>query len=153
MIEIREGGLDLAPVQAMLRNHLAQMHANSPKECVHALDLSGLSAPGIRFWTAWRGDELMGCGALKSLDGDHGEIKSMRTVPDHLRSGVGAAILRHILATARADGLKRLSLETGSGEAFEPAHALYRRFGFTPCNAFGDYREADPFSRFMSRAL
>lgn len=137
----------------MLRAHLDQMHANSPKESVHALDLSGLRGPGIRFWTAWRGDALMGCGALKSLDADHGEIKSMRTAPEHLRSGVGAAIVGHILAAARADGMKRLSLETGSGEAFEPAHALYRRFGFTGCAAFGDYRADDPFSRFMSRAL
>ncbi len=153
MIDIREGGLELPAVQAMLRAHLDQMHANSPRGSVHALDLTGLSGPDVRFWTAWRGDELMGCGALRTLDPQHGEIKSMRTLPDHLRSGVGAAIVGHILTAARAAGMTRLSLETGSGDAFEPAHALYRRFGFTPCDAFGDYREGDPFSRFMSRAL
>jgi putative acetyltransferase len=153
LIDIREGGLELPAVQALLRAHLDQMHANSPRESVHALDLTGLSGSDVRFWTAWRRDELMGCGALRTLDPWHGEIKSMRTLPEHLRSGVGAAIVGHILAAARAAGMARLSLETGSGDAFEPAHALYRRFGFTPCDAFGDYRKDDPFSRFMSRAL
>lgn len=153
MTEIREGGLDLPEVQALLAAHLTHMRAHSPACSVHALDLTGLRGPGIDFWTAWRDDALLGCGALKALDADHGEIKSMRTAPDHLRSGVGAAILAHIITAARGRGMKRLSLETGTGEAFEPAHALYRRFGFTPCDAFADYPKDDPFSRFMSRVL
>lgn len=153
MIEIREGGLELPAVQAMLRLHLDQMHANSPKESVRALDLSGLVHPDVSFWTAWRDGELMGCGALKTIAPEHGEIKSMRTAPEHLRSGVGAAIVGHIIGAARAKGMHRLSLETGSGEAFDAAHSLYRRFGFTPCEAFGDYPKDDPFSRFMSRVL
>lgn len=153
MIELREGGLGLAPVQALLTAHLDHMRANSPACSVHALDLSGLRRPDIDFWTAWRDGDLLGCGALRTLDPAHGEIKSMRTAPDHLRSGVGASIVGHILSVARARGMRRLSLETGTGAAFEPAHALYRRFGFTDCGAFGDYPPGDPFSRFMSRVL
>ncbi|RYD55362.1 MAG: GNAT family N-acetyltransferase [Sphingomonadales bacterium] len=129
------------------------MLASSPAESCHFLDLSGLRTPDIQFWSAWDGDELAGIGALKQLGGDEGEIKSMRTAPGRLRSGTGAALLSHILSAARAAGLKRLSLETGSSDAFEPAIALYRKFGFTDCGAFGDYPANDPFSRFMSRVL
>lgn len=153
MTDIRNGGLDLPQVQAMLAAHLQNLRANSPACSVHALDLSGLRAPGIDFWTAWQGDTLMGCGALKTIDATQGEIKSMRTAPEHLRSGVGAAIVAHIIGVARGRGMKRLSLETGTGDAFEAAHSLYRRFGFTQCDAFGDYPADDPFSRFMSRVL
>ncbi|RYY28542.1 MAG: GNAT family N-acetyltransferase [Sphingomonadales bacterium] len=129
------------------------MLANSPAESCHFLDLSGLKTPDISFWSAWKGDALTGIGALKQIDAAQGEIKSMRTAPGLLRSGTGAAILSHILSAARARGIKRLSLETGSGEAFEPAIALYRKFGFTDCGAFGDYPANDPFSRFMTRVL
>ena len=153
MTEIRDGGLDLPQVQALLAAHLTHMRANSPACSVHALDLSGLRAPGIDFWTAWQGDALLGCGALKTIDATQGEIKSMRTAPEHLRSGVGAAIVGHIIGVARARGMKRLSLETGTGPAFDAAHSLYRRFGYTDCAAFGDYPADDPFSRFMSRVL
>ena len=153
MTEIRDGGLDLPAVQAMLAAHLQKLRANSPAGSVHALDLTGLRGPGIDFWTAWQGDTLMGCGALKTLDPAQGEIKSMRTAPEHLRSGVGAAIVGHIIGVARGRDMKRLSLETGTGPAFDAAHSLYRRFGFTDCAAFGDYPANDPFSRFMSRVL
>jgi putative acetyltransferase len=137
----------------LLRFHLAGIHAQSPAESVYALDLSGLKQPAVTFFTAWDGGQLLGCGALKELDAEHGEIKSMRTAPEHLRRGTGAALVSHILEVARARGYKRLSIETGSGPAFEPAHALYRKFGFTDCGAFGDYPASDPFSRFMSRAI
>jgi putative acetyltransferase len=153
MIDIREGGLDEPHVIALLRLHLAGMHAHSPPESVHALDLSGLQRPDVTFWTAWDGDALLGCGALKQLDAAHGEIKSMRTDPAHLGKGVGARLLERIMATARERGYHRLSLETGSGEAFDAAHALYRKFGFTECGSFGDYPRDDPFSRFMTRVL
>ncbi len=151
-IAIREGGLDDPKVIALLEAHAAGMMANSPRESCHFLDLSGLKAPDVTFWTAWDGDTLLGCGALKELDPTHGEVKSMRTAPEHLRRGTGAALVSHIIAAARARGYRRLSLETGSGEAFEPAHALYRQFGFTESPPFGDY-QPDPFSRFMSRVL
>lgn len=151
-MEIRDGGLDDPQVVALLNVHFAGMLANSPKDSCHFLDLSGLRAPGVTFWSAWDGADLLGCGALKELDPQHGEIKSMRTSAEHLRRGTGAALVSHILGTARARGYKRLSLETGSGPAFEPAIALYRQFGFTDCAPFADYKE-DPFSRFMSRVL
>lgn len=151
-MEIREGGLSDPRVIALLESHFAELLANSPEESTHFLDLSGLAAPDVTFWTAWAGDDLLGCGALKQLDGRHGEIKSMRTARAHLRRGAAAALVEHILATARARGYARLSLETGSGPAFEPAHALYRRFGFAESEPFGSYRE-DPFSRFYTLAL
>ena len=152
-MEIRDGGLDDPQVVDLLRLHAQGMLANSPAGSCHFLDLSGLKTPDISFWSAWDGDELLGVGALKAIDAEQGEIKSMRTVPARLRSGAGAAILSHILSVARARGLRRLSLETGSGEAFAPAIALYRKFGFTDCAAFGDYPAGDPFSRFMTRVL
>lgn len=152
-MNIQDGGLDDPQVIALLRLHLAGMHAHSPPESVHALDLSGLRRSDMTFWTAWDGDELLGCGALKQLDAGHGEIKSMRTDPAHLGKGVGARILERIMAAARARGYRRLSLETGSGEAFDAAHALYRKFGFSECGSFGDYPNDDPFSRFMTRVL
>ncbi|RHW19415.1 GNAT family N-acetyltransferase [Sphingomonas gilva] len=128
------------------------MLANSPPGSCHFLDLSGLGAADVTFWSAWTGDALLGCGALKQLDAGHGEIKSMRTAPEHLRKGVAARLLERMMETARARGYRRLSLETGSGEAFDAAHRLYRLFGFTECPPFADYRP-DPFSRFMSRTL
>jgi putative acetyltransferase len=151
-MEIREGGLDDPQVVALLNVHFQGMLANSPKDSCHFLDLSGLRAGDVTFWTAWDGEDLLGCGALKQLDPHHGEIKSMRTAAEHLRRGTGAALVAHILKVARERSYRRLSLETGSGEAFEAAHALYRQFGFTECGPFADYKE-DPFSRFLSRVL
>ena len=139
-------------VHALLREHLANMHELSPPESVHALDLDKLRRPDIRFWTAWEGGELMGCGALKALSADEGEIKSMRTPKAIRRRGAGRALLVHILAEARARGYRRLYLETGAGDAFLPALTLYESVGFTRCGPFGDYVE-DPYSVFMTLAL
>ena len=150
---LREGGLDHPEVAALLRLHLESLAGLSPPESVHALDQAGLAAPGIGFWTAWDGAELLGCGALKALAGGDAEIKSMRTAPDHLRSGVASSLLQHIVAEARARGYRRLYLETGSGPAFEAAHACYLSFGFSECGAFADYLRGDPNSRFMSLEL
>lgn len=153
MIAIREGGLDDARVQDLLRLHASGMLANSPAGSCHFLDLSGLQSADVTFWSAWEGEDLLGMGALKQLDAEHGEVKSMRTVPAHLGKGVGTAMLEHILAVARARGLLRLSLETGTAPAFEPAIRLYTRYGFVPCPAFGDYPKDDPHSRFLTLAL
>lgn len=139
-------------IAALLREHLEQMRRISPPERVHALDLARLRAPGIAFWSAWDGDRLLGCAALRELDPVHGEVKSMRTVPAARRRGVAAALLDTVVAEARRRGYRRLSLETGSQPEFAPARALYARFGFTPCGPFGDYRP-DPCSTFMTRAL
>jgi putative acetyltransferase len=134
----------------LLQLHLRNVALHSPPESIHALDLERLRQPDITFWSAWRGPDLAGCGALKALDASHGEIKSMRTVPGHLRTGVAAALLRHIIDEARLRRYRRLSLETGSAAAFIPARTLYAKHGFVPCGAFADYVE-DPYSVFMSR--
>src|SRR5262245_2036444 len=136
-------------VHALLREHLDNMYELSPPESVHALDLDGLRAPGITFWTAWDQHVLLGCGALKELDRSHGEVKSMRTPSKLRRMGVGRAILTHIVAEARRRGYQRLSLETGSMDAFAPARRLYESFGFTYCAPFDSYVE-DQNSVFMS---
>jgi len=147
-MRIIPGDFNDVRVLALLRQHLEGMHANSPLESVFALDLTGLRAPGISFFTAWEGETLLGMGALKELDRTADEIKSMRTDPAHLRRGVGAAILEHLIAIARERGYRRLSLETGSGPAFEPALALYRRRGFVDGDPFGDYTKS-AFNQFL----
>ncbi|HSV68576.1 MAG TPA: GNAT family N-acetyltransferase [Methylibium sp.] len=140
-------------IHALLQEHLRSMHALSPPESVHALDLDALRRPEVSFWTAWSdAGALLGCGALKALDAEHGEIKSMRTAAAHLRQGVARALLDHIVAEAQGRGYRRLSLETGSMAAFEPARRLYADFGFVPCGPFADYAE-DPHSVFMTRTL
>ena len=126
------------------------MRAISPPESVHALDLDGLRRPEITFWTAWSGNALLGCGALKELSPDHGEVKSMRTARAHRRSGVARAMLAHIVAAARRRGYQRLSLETGSMAEFAPARSHYERFGFRYCEPFAGYVD-DPNSVFMTR--
>ena len=151
-MEIRVDDLSGPEVHELLREHLRNMHLHSPPESVHALDLEGLRRPEITFWTVWAGEELLGCGALKELDPAHAEIKSMRTAAAHLRKGVAARLLRHILGEAARRGYSRLSLETGSAEAFWPARRLYERFGFEYCGPFEGYRE-DPYSVFMTREL
>lgn len=152
-MQIREGGLDDPRVVALLQLHVSSMQAHSPPESVHALDVGNLKQPGIGFWTVWEEDRLLGCAALREIDAGHGEIKSMRTDPGQLRRGTGAALLRHILEVARDRGYHRLSLETGTGPAFEAAHGLYRQFGFTECAPLAGYPADDPFSRFLSRVL
>ncbi|MGV7122839.1 GNAT family N-acetyltransferase [Sphingopyxis sp. 550A] len=149
---IVEDDLSGAPIRALLERHFAGMLANSPAGSCHFLDFDGLRAGGVTFWSIHKEGVLAGCGALKMLDGTHGEIKSMRTADAFLRQGVAARMLGHIIAEARRHGAERLSLETGSGAAFEPALALYRRHGFEDCEPFADYRP-DPFSRFMTRRL
>jgi putative acetyltransferase len=145
---IREDDLSGEQTRALLALHLAGMHANSPADSVYALDLSGLQVSEVTVWSVWRGERIVGIGALKMLGDGTGEIKSMRTHPDHLRTGVASALLDHIIVTARDRGLTRLSLETGSGPAFDPALALYRLRGFTNGAAFGGYI-ASAFNQFL----
>jgi len=144
--------LTRAEVHRLLEEHLRHMHELSPPGSVHALDLSKLRSPDITFWTAWEGDTLLGCGALKELDAAHGEVKSMRTPASLRRRGAGRAMLAHIVAEARRRGYARLSLETGAFEAFKPAQRLYESFGFAYCGPFADYVE-DPNSAFMTKVL
>ncbi len=128
------------------------MRLYSPPESKHALDLEALRKPEITFWSAWEGNELVGCGALQQLDSRHGEIKSMRTSSTHLRKGVAKRVLQHIIEEAKGRGYRRLNLETGSMDAFEPARKLYESFGFQYCKPFSDYSE-DPNSVFMTKEL
>jgi putative acetyltransferase len=151
-LRIRRDDLTGPEIRALLEEHLANMRRISPPESVHALDLDGLRRPEITFWTAWVGDALVGCGALKELSPQHGEVKSMRTASASRRTGVGRAVLETILAEARARGYTRLSLETGSQAAFEPARQLYARAGFEFCAPFADYDD-DPNSVFMTLPL
>lgn len=151
-IEVRPGDLASTEVRALIAEHLAGMHGHSPPGQVHALAVESLGHPDITFWTAWRGDSLCGCGALRQIDDRTGEVKSMRTRARFARQGVGQAILDTIVATARARGYRQLLLETGTGPAFAAAHALYRRNGFIGCGPFGDYA-ATEFNVFMVLAL
>jgi putative acetyltransferase len=151
-VEIREDDPARAEVARLLHEHLADMAVHSPPESIHALDIEALRAPEITFWTAWQECQLLGCGALLELDPAHGEIKSMRTSQDHLRKGVASRLLRHIIDEARRRAYLRLSLETGSMQAFAPAQALYAGFGFARCDPFASY-VPDPNSVFMTREL
>jgi putative acetyltransferase len=151
-MHIEVDDLSRPAIHALLQEHLQDMRALSPPESVHALDLDGLRKPEVTFWTAWANGELQGCGALKELDARHAEIKSMRTASMHLRKGVARTLLEHIIAEARRRSYRRLSLETGSMEAFAPARALYAAFGFGYSRPFAGYVE-DPYSVFMTREL
>ena len=152
MLVIRQDDLSAEATRALLALHLSGMHQSSPPGHVFALDLSGLQAANVTVWSAWDGDAIAGIGALKELGDGTAEVKSMRTHPAHLRKGVGAALLEHIIEAAHARGLRKLSLETGRGPAFEPALALYRRRGFKEGAAFGDYVRSD-FNQFFHLAL
>ena len=151
-MDIKVDDLTGHEIHRLLQEHLRNMRLHSPPESVHALDIEGLRRPEVTFWTVWEGDELLGCGALKELGPQHAEIKSMRTSSAHLRKGVAKRLLQHIVEEARRRGYRRLSLETGSMEAFEPARRLYAAFGFEYCGPFADYVE-DPYSVFMTREL
>ena len=151
-MDIRVDDLSSPEIIQLLHDHLQSMALHSPPESVHALDLGALRNPDITFWSAWQNSELMGCGAIKELDSRHGEIKSMRTVSLHLRKGVAAGLMHHILEEAERRSYERLSLETGSMDTFAPARSLYASFGFEPCGSFANYVE-DPYSVFMTREV
>lgn len=151
-MNIVDDDLSHPAVRALLAEHMRGMVEHCPPGSIHSLGLDGLRSPDVSFWTAWLDQDLLGCAALKELDPRHGEIKSMRTARQHLGKGVAAELLRHIMVVSRDRGYRRLSLETGSGPAFEPAHALYRKFGFEFCGPFHEYAP-DPSSRFMTRRL
>lgn len=149
---IREDDLTGPEITALLVLHLGEMHRWSPPESVHAMPIERLRESDVTFYTAWDGDRLAACGALKQLSPDHGELKSMRAHPDYRGRGAGKAILHHLLAEARARGCTRVSLETGRPEPFLPARRLYESHGFAECPPFGAY-VADDFSICMTRAL
>lgn len=152
IMQIKRDDLSGTEVIQLIGEHLQGMAKNSPPESIHALNIEGLKQPDITFWSAWDQGQLLGCGALKELDQYHGEIKSMRTSSLHLRKGVAKNILQFIIDEAKRRGYKRVSLETGSMDAFAPARKLYAGNGFQYCAPFSDYID-DPNSVFMSMKL
>ncbi|MGL5812264.1 MAG: GNAT family N-acetyltransferase [Aeromonas sp.] len=151
-MEIVIDRLDGPEIAAFLQAHLDDMRAVSPPESKHALDLEGLKAPAITFWSAYDEQTLVGCGAIKELTPDGGEIKSMRVHGAARGRGVGSAILQHLITIARGRGYRTLKLETGAMAFFTPAHALYRKHGFVDCEPFGEYKP-DPNSLFMELTI
>lgn len=151
-MRIETDDLTRPEVLALLREHLAHMHEMSPPESVHALDVERLKEPTVTFFTAWDESTLLGCGAIRELGPEHGEVKSMRTPNGLRRRGAGRAILAHIIDVAKSRGYRKLSLETGSAEGFKPAQHLYEDMGFVRAGAFGEYRD-DGFKVFLSLDL
>jgi putative acetyltransferase len=152
VLEFRVDDLSGNASQALVRRHLEGMHANSPPGSVHAFDIDKLRREGVTFWSGWIGEEIVVIGALKRLDAENGEIKSMRVDEAWLGKGIGWLMLNHITQSAKRAGMKVLWLETGSGDAFIPALKLYASAGFVQCGPFSDYTD-DPFSVFMMKAL
>jgi putative acetyltransferase len=151
-IEIRPDDLLSAPTRQLIGRHLRGMHENSPAKSVHAFDIDKLCDPAVTFWSAWVNGEIAGCGALKRIDDERGEVKSMRVADAFLGQGIGRAVLVHIISEARARGMRSLWLETGSAPAFARALRLYESAGFVRCGPFGDYCN-DPFSVFMTLTM
>lgn len=151
-VHLRVDDLAGEEVQHLLTEHVAEMRRISPPDAAFALDLEGLRAPDMTVWSAWIGDTVVGCCAMRQLDGPAGEIKSMRTAGEYRGHGVGAYMLRHLISTARSRGYPRLFLETGSTDAFRDARAFYARHGFVACGPFGDYA-GHPHSAFMTLEL
>ena len=151
-MRIVEGGLDDDRVIALLQAHFLKARSETAPGSAHVLDLSGLRAPDITFWSAWEGDAVAGVGALKALDASHGEVKSMHTAEAMRRRGVAGAMLQHIVEFARERGMTRVSLETGAWPYFASARELYARHGFVECAPFGSYR-LDVNSVFMTKSL
>ncbi|MDX3775233.1 GNAT family N-acetyltransferase [Chromatiaceae bacterium AAb-1] len=149
---IKKDDLTGSDIIALLNEHLQDMYLTSPPESVHALDLDGLRQPDVTFWSIWQDDRLAGCVALKMLDSEHAEIKSMRSATAFRGQGVGVRLMQHLLQEAVKQNYKKLSLETGSMAYFEPARKLYEKYGFVYCAPFADYRE-DPNSVFMTKTL
>ncbi len=136
---VKEDDLSGTKIRNLITLHVNEARQNSPPGQSFALDVDGLRAPDMTFWSAWRGDDILGCIALKQLAPDHGEIKSMRTSPDHLRKGVARGLLDHLVTVARDRGYARVSLETGAPPSYAPAIAFYERNGFAKGDAFADY--------------
>lgn len=151
-MDIRLDDLSGADIAYFLQEHIDDMRSMSPPESKHALDLDGLRAPEITFWTMYRGDELVGCAALKALDDGRGEVKSMRVKSTERGGGLGSALLHHVVHEAKQRQYRSLLLETGSMAFFEPARALYAKHGFELRGPFGSYKE-DPHSVFMELHL
>ena len=144
-----ENNFDHPEVNELLKKHFIELRSVSPEGSAHVLDIPGLKVPTIRFWSLWDGNELIGCGALKFLDKKHGEFKSIRVADKFKKRGMGKKIISHLIDQAKQIGIKKLSIETGSGKFFEPARELFKKFGFKNCKPFAHYKK-DPNSCYFS---
>lgn len=151
-LDIRADDLSGDATRALIAHHLADMRKTSPPESIHALDVADLRDASVTFWSVWIDGRIAGIGALKTLDPHRGELKSMRVEDSFRGSGVGRALVHHIVAAARERRMTSLWLETGSQDAFAPARSLYASEGFAPCGPFEGYTD-DPASVFMTRSL
>ena len=141
MLKSIEGNFDHPKVNELLKNHFIELRAASPEGSVHVLDIPGLKIPSIKFWSLWKDDQLMGCGALKFLEKDHGEFKSIRVHDNFRKKGNGIKVINHLIDEAKKLEIKRLSIETGAGEFFAPARKLFDKCGFKPCPPFAHYKK------------
>ena len=152
MLKSIEGNFDHPKVNELLKNHFIELRAASPKGSVHVLDITGLKIPSIKFWSLWKDDQLMGCGALKFLEKDHGEFKSIRVHDNFRKKGNGIKVINHLIDEAKKLEIKRLSIETGAGEFFAPARKLFDKCGFKPCLPFAHYKE-DTNSIYLTKLI
>ena len=141
MIKSVEGNFDHPEVNDLLKNHFIELRAASPEGSAHVLDIPGLKIPSIKFWSLWTNNRLMGCGALKFLETDHGEFKSIRVHDNFRKKGYGIKVINHLIDEAKKLGIKRISIETGAGKFFAPARKLFDKCGFKPCSPFAHYKK------------
>ena len=144
-----EGNFDNSEVLELLNKHFIELRSVSPEGSAHVLDIEGLKDKNIKFWSFWENNLLMGCGALKFLNKEHGEFKSIRVEDRFRKKDNGIKILRHLIFEAKKLNVKRISIETGTGDFFTPARKLFNKCGFKPCKSFADYKE-DANSCYMS---
>ena len=152
MLKSIEGNFDNAEVHELLTKHFIELRAASPKGSVHVLDIPGLKVSSIKFWSLWQDDKLMGCGALKFLDNEHGEFKSIRIHDDFRRVGNGINVINHLINEAKKLNIIKLSIETGSGDFFKPARKLFKLCGFEICGPFAHYK-VDVNSVYLTKNL
>ena len=152
MIKSIEGNFDHPQVNELLTKHFVELRAASPEGSAHVLDIPGLKISSIKFWSLWENDDLMGCGALKFLDKEHGEFKSIRVHDNFRNKGRGVEVINHLIYEARKLNIKRISIETGAGKFFEPARRLFKRCNFEPCEPFAHYKK-DINSLYFSRLI
>ena len=152
MLKSVEGNFDNLEVHELLTKHFIELRAVSPEGSTHVLDIPGLKTPSIKFWSLWQNDMLMGCGALKFLDKDHGEFKSIRIHDNFRRTGNGINVVNHLIKEAKKLNITRLSIETGAGNFFKPARKLFKKCGFQTCKPFAHYKE-DINSLYLTKTL
>ncbi len=152
MLKSIEGNFDHPEVNELLKKHFVELRDASPKGSTHVLDIKGLQVPSIKFWSLWENNQLMGCGALKFLDKEHGEFKSIRIKDNFREKGNGIKVINHLINEAKKLKIKRLSIETGAGKFFAPARKLFDNCGFKPCKPFAHYKD-DINSLYLSKLL